>query len=515
MQLSKYVRCTANGKWKFRRSIPEKFREIFSRRELKFTLTATDVYEVIREALVISQNFDNLLHNIEMAKQDKKVDLSLTQLVTVGGFSKNKDGTVSIQDLSFDAKDPKDREEVASLLNLLREPTQKSVYSTPQVNQFKLSQALALNRTARNLNPSALKKLERAYQLAFDVIGDIDLNGPGAKAKMTELLVAALKEPARRSQIKELKGLTYLAQVKYAEKHNLPLVNPATTTNLLNFLSSSIEVVMELDNRLTQNPLSYTQTAKVVGQPPKKNKHIDDMVGFTQAEMGQLFDAKNLKLINSPDVLLGALIGLHTGMRVNEVASLHLSHIIQKDGIYCFDLSNWVIGIKPANRGKACLKTQASQRLIPLSKGLLDAGILEYAALVKASGSERLLPSMSWDETGGYGRVLSRSFVNYRKKLGIVDGKDFHELRATLNDSMKQAGISQEFREDLVGHSNKSMNSHSYTNPTGLANLQKAVNAIKQPKIKISDYFDENQLPEWFAKCQKKNAQPKIVRKKS
>lgn len=306
------------------------------------------------------------------------------------------------------------------------------MYSTPQVNQFKLSQALELNRNARNLNPSALKKLERAYQLAFDVIGDIDLNGPNAKAKMTELLVAALKEPARRSQIKELNGLTYAAQVKYAEKNNLALVSPTTTANLLNFLSSSIEVVMELDSRLTQNPLSYTQTAKVVGQPLKKNKHIDDMVGFTPTEISQLFDSNNLKLINSPDVLLGALIGLHTGMRVNEVASLHLSHIIQKDGVHCFDLTNWVVGIKPANRGKACLKTHASQRLIPLSKGLLEAGILEYAALVRGAGGERLLPSMSWDETGGYGRVLSRNIVNYRKDLGIADGKDFHELRATL-----------------------------------------------------------------------------------
>ena len=324
--------------------------------------------------------------------------------MTVGGFSKNKDGQVTIQDLSFDAKDPKDREEVANLLSLLREPTQKSVYSSPQINQFKLSKALELNRKARNLNASALKKLERAYQLAFDIIGDVDLNSPNAKARMTELLVEAKKEPARRSLIKELQGLTYSQQVKYAEKNKLPLVNPVTITNLLNLMSSSIEAARELDDGLKQNPLTYTQTSKVIGKGPVKNKHIDDAVGFTGAEITKLFDSQNLKLINNPDVLMGALIGLHTGMRVNEVASLHLSHIVQKDGIDCFDLTNWAVGIKAAHTGQACLKTQASKRLIPISKGLLNAGILEYAQLAKASGSLLLLPSMTWNEVGGYGR---------------------------------------------------------------------------------------------------------------
>lgn len=94
MQLSKYIRCTANGKWKFRRVIPKRFQKIFNRRELKFTLRATDIYEVVHEAMTISQNFDKLLHNVVMGNKDKKDDLSLTRLVTVGGFSKNKDGTV-------------------------------------------------------------------------------------------------------------------------------------------------------------------------------------------------------------------------------------------------------------------------------------------------------------------------------------------------------------------------------------------------------------------------------------
>ncbi len=510
MQLSKYIRCTANGKWKFRRVIPKGFREIFHRRELKFTLRATDIYEVVHEAMTISQNFDKLLHNVVMGNDDKKDYLRFTHLVTVGGYSKNKDGTVSISDLSFDAKDPKDREEVASLLNILREPAQKSEYSTPQVNQFKLSQALELNRKSRKLNPSTLNKVNRVYQLAFDIIGDIDLNGDGAKGLMTLFLNEAIKEPARRSQIKELKGLSYAQQIKYADKHHLPRVSPATTTNLVNLLSSSIEAVKDLDGRLKQNPLSYKQTTKVVGKPEGKNKHLDDAVGFTAEELKVLFSATNLAKIKAPDLLIGYLIGLHTGMRVNEVASLHIEHITKKHGVYCFDLTSWDVGISTANEGRACLKTVASKRLVPISKGLLDAGFLNYVALVKESGSTLLLPTMSWNRVGGYGRNLSRSFMSYCKMLGISPDKGFHELRGTLNNTLKQSGITLEFREDLLGHSNRSMNSRSYTNPVDLDLLQKIVDGITNTEIIVEHYFSKEDIKKWLSSVQKKKSRPKI-----
>lgn len=496
MQFSKYIRPVVNGLWKYRKGIPHRHRILLGQRELKFTILADNVFQATQIAMMICQNYEQAINswqNDVMAKSNRPSDLSLTQLVTVGGLTKNKKGQVTIKNLSYDKNSEQDKAEILQMLGLGAEPS-KPVYSKPQEPPFLLSQALEINRTMRNLSPATLKKVERVYQLAFDVIGDIDLNSDDAKRKMTELVVAAKLEPLRRTQNKDLVGLTFDQQIKYADKHKLERVSLATVENLLNILSSSIEATQELDSRLKQNPLGYKQTRHIVGKGASKSGGANNSVGFNSAEIAILFDAVNLATIKMPAVLIGALIGLNTGMRVNEVASLRPEHIVKHHGLDCFDLTSWAVGIIPANKGQSCLKTAASQRIIPLSQGLLDAGLLDYVKLVKASGQKLLFPNMSWNEVDGFGRNLSRNFVKYRKRLGIVDGKDFHEFRGHLNDAMKQLGAPQEFREDFFGHSNASMNSRNYTNATVVQNLKHMVDAVSLPKIKINTFFSDAQL---------------------
>ena len=499
MRYAKYIHPVANGLWKYRKGIPIRHRNLLGRRELKFTILANDAFQATQIAMMICQNYEQAIdswQNDDMAKSNLPSDLSVMQLVTVGGLTKNKKGQVTIKNLSYDKNSEKDKAEILQMLGIEAEPA-KPVYSNPQEPPFLLSQALELNRTKRNLSPATLKKIERVYQLAFAVIGDIDLNADDAKSKMTDLVAAAKLEPLRRTQNKDLVGLTFVQQIKYADKHKLQRVSLATVENLLNILSSSIEATQNLDSKLKRNPLSYKQTGLVVGKGGGKNGRANNSVGFNSAEIAILFDPVNLATIKMPAVLIGALIGLNTGMRVNEVASLRPEHIVNHHGLDCFDLSSWAVGIIPANQGQSCLKTAASQRIIPLSQGLLDAGLLDYVRLVKASGQKLLFPNMSWNEVDGFGRNLSRNFVKYRRRLGVVDGKDFHEFRGHLNDAMKQLGAPQEFREDFFGHTNSSMNSRNYTNATVVQNLKHMVDAVSLPKMKINTFFSDAQL-RWY-----------------
>lgn len=71
------------------------------------------------------------------------------------------------------------------------------------------------------------------------------------------------------------------------------------------------------------------------------------------------------------------LIGLHTGMRVEEIAKLRTEDVRQEDGVWCFD-------IKKA-------KTKAGERLVPIHPRLIALGFLSHVKSVK---HERLWPDL-------------------------------------------------------------------------------------------------------------------------
>ena len=99
----------------------------------------------------------------------------------------------------------------------------------------------------------------------------------------------------------------------------------------------------------------------------------------------------------------GALIGLYTGARLNEVAPLHLTDIREIDGVWCFDIN--------AEGPTKKLKNTSSKRIVPLHPKLIHAGLLAYVAEMRnIPGNQRLFPQFSYTVSDGYGRNLGRWF---------------------------------------------------------------------------------------------------------
>ena len=68
------------------------------------------------------------------------------------------------------------------------------------------------------------------------------------------------------------------------------------------------------------------------------------------------------------------LIGLHTGMRLNEICQLDVADIRRIDGIPCIVVSERsMIGGTDKT-----LKTGASERVVPLHQNLLECGLLRF-----------------------------------------------------------------------------------------------------------------------------------------
>ncbi len=145
----------------------------------------------------------------------------------------------------------------------------------------------------------------------------------------------------------------------------------------------------------------------------------------------------------------GVLIAMHTGARLNEVAQLHLADIVQKDGIWCFD-----INMNDRSTTKKRLKNRQSARLVPIHPYLKASGLLEYVEGLREAGRTRLFPEYPYTASDGYGRNLGR-WVNgsLLPTLKIkTDQLTFHSLRHSMVERLVALDVSQAHIMAIVGH---------------------------------------------------------------
>ena len=142
------------------------------------------------------------------------------------------------------------------------------------------------------------------------------------------------------------------------------------------------------------------------------------------------------------------IIGLFTGMRIEEICQLHLEDIYPKDGIWIFDLFE--------KRKDSHRKTPAGKRYIPLHPLLKDElnlpGWKEY---LENNGHKRVFPELQKDKNGKYSRRPSKWFNERYKnqiKLDDPEGKVFHSFRHTFIDHLKQNGADPIVMHELDGH---------------------------------------------------------------
>lgn len=167
------------------------------------------------------------------------------------------------------------------------------------------------------------------------------------------------------------------------------------------------------------------------------------------------------------------LIGLMTGMRLEEIGQLRGVDIKQHDDIWYFDLDH----VPEEGRW---LKNDSSRRQIPIHPKLIELGLLKKFSgmngkifpLLKSAGDRQL--TASWSQW--FGRYL-------RHEVGITDTrKTFHSFRHTFKDLCRSSQISKEHHDRLTGHASSDVGD-SYG--AGLYPLQPLTTAINQIRFPI------------------------------
>ena len=151
------------------------------------------------------------------------------------------------------------------------------------------------------------------------------------------------------------------------------------------------------------------------------------------------------------------LLALFTGARIEELAQLRPEDVYEEDyadgqGAEC---RAWVLRITGNLSEGQDIKTESSERRVPLHAELLRLGLVKYAQAAKGRARifDKLKPDADGKESGNYSKWFSRYLRGHCK---VTDERMvFHSFRHTfkhLARLARLAGIAAEVHSALTGH---------------------------------------------------------------
>ena len=196
---------------------------------------------------------------------------------------------------------------------------------------------------------------------------------------------------------------------------------------------------------------------------------------YTKDELLKIFDSKQEFFKENPDMFWICMIALFTGSRRNASMTLQYGDVLVKDAMYCIYFNE--------NHPIKHLKTDASERIVPIHKQLLDLGFVDYVERKKRRegklDTDFIFPQCQTKNGTFDTRYILRNLSKFLFQLGIKksnnDGKDFHSFRNNLSLAMQEAKISNVFINKVIGWKGQSVMENSYSKYT-LAQIRDAEN---------------------------------------
>ena len=286
-------------------------------------------------------------------------------------------------------------------------------------------------------------------EMLIEEFGDISL-GKLDRGMCVKFKDDIRKLPRNRSKIQQYRNLDFHEQVSLNvdEKDR---ISTTTVNNILGYVSSFMK--WSVINGFVE--VNFFEGMKL----KKQIRQRDERDRFTEKEIKKIFqkhnyieftEVENHKYSN----YWTPLISVFSGMRLNEICSLYLDNIIQekvngRKKIWCFNI------LEEPDRPDKHLKTLSSKRVVPIHDTLIDLGFIEFVELLKKrhTNRQRLFQELKYGE-GSYIRNVSYFFnKKYLPLLGLkTDKKNFHSIRHTVVDHLKQKLVDISFINELVGH---------------------------------------------------------------
>ncbi|MGG6288189.1 DUF6538 domain-containing protein, partial [Leptolyngbya sp. AN03gr2] len=172
------------------------------------------------------------------------------------------------------------------------------------------------------------------------------------------------------------------------------------------------------------------------------------------------------------------LIGLHTGMRLNEICQLDVTDIREIEGVKCIVVTEG--SVNGANDKK--LKTVTSERVIPIHPTLLACGFMTFVKQRQREGRTKLFYEIDAGPRGKRGVAFSKWFTQFSRSCGAYRPRtSFHSFRHCFRDELRAARIDHEVAMALGGwraSGTEGMVSQHYGSGYRVAALDRAIRSL-------------------------------------
>ena len=286
-------------------------------------------------------------------------------------------------------------------------------------------------------------------------------------------------------QYKDRRSYSTLSKsVRAVSAFTKSITRPAITINGIGrrIVSDFLEVNQDKFSRQTlQNWLTCLGTLydfarrKYDNIAPDNPFHGHNLEARQTNESYQPFEPNQLQVLTKEagdeirDVII---IGLYSGMRLDEISSIKRDEIITIEGVRCFFVSK--------------SKTKAGIRHVPIHSLLI--GIVDK--YLEQNNGEYLLPQSNKIKRadGKRGPWYSQAFTRLRRRVlpMATDRQCFHSLRGHFITCLDRAGVPEQRIGAITGHTEKKAKTEAfktYSQGAGMQELSNYVELVRYPEI--------------------------------
>lgn len=505
MRISSYLTTSRHGVYYFRFSIPQNLHPASQRSALRLSLDTRCPKEALNLSRLLCYAAQQILAQPRVRQMEyQQIRSVLTehfkgvmerrkQRVAINGLisPQERDGIERTQALTLDALEHENYEIIGTGHEIARFADQYALslqVNTPAYENFRKE----LLKATRDYCAAALKLDDgmASYDFSDDAKAPAPQPKKAKQQKLAESIDSYCKEKVRLKKWRPNVEKEYRSQFNLllrivGEEAQLDLsfeqAEQVKTTLLLlpkhmgskpAFKDKSIAELMGLNLQASQrlSPVSIakhirsysTFYAWAVKQKRVADNHFSALVDNASktAVIREAFSPQDIRRIMDRVLKAkkwhqkwGVLIAFYTGARLNEIAQLEASDIIEEDGIPCFRFTD--------EGEEKRLKNASSKRIVPVHPKLIELGFMEYAE----QQTKRLFPQLSYHPKDGYGRNLGRWFNEslLRKQLGITSPSQvFHSIRHTVAQQLRNAQVQEATIKDILGHSQEGVTMQTY-----------------------------------------------------
>ena len=329
----------------------------------------------------------------------------------------------------------------------------------------------------------------KAIEILTDICGDLPPNDytPEVVTRFkSRVKWLPLRAEVGKQNLKRWNGLTHTQRSNSVELLSLPHIAKGTVNKHVNRLSAFFDFCGKRRYLTTPNPF-FQRTSKRSKTKGGAENAQAERKQFEMAELEQIFEPTLYKTRKLPHSFWPALIALMTGARVNEIAQLYLSDIVDDDRDHPGRWRFMILAKEVDQR----VKNPSSLRSIPMHPKLIEMGFLIYLEDVRSLGYKRVFPTLRHTEASGYGDSVSEFFLGYlRDKVKITDSsRVFHSFRYYFSNQMFR--YSQKERMHIVGmtgHAREGVFERTYAGELHYTEKMSILMRLKLPNIQIAPY---------------------------